>query len=227
MVRRQKRYPRGFNENLYNIQSAQNKPINESLLPGVQFTEISEQPSGEGGIKRWELDGPGCIPYLEKTEERRTSILLPSHSQLLRRPKANTLAMLKEKDLHLKIFTKQLIFKDRNFPPIENQFIYYLMNFPLLFEEKKKGVRVIKQNRTPQHISAISPELKHGILMKYRLFNHRRDLKELENEEPGVFETELWDDVFDPTTWDCNNFSGRFTVRTKTREKQGNEVIHL
>jgi hypothetical protein len=219
LVRRQKRHPRGFNENLYNLQSIQNKPINDSLLPSIQYTETSQQPSKECPTKRWEPDREICFKRSEIPEIRPTSLLLASRPQLLRRPKANV--VLRATDLHLKIFTKQLIFKNRNFSHIENQFVSYLVNFPLVFEEKRKEVKVIKQKKTTQYKSVLTPELKHEIIMKSRLFRHQRDLNKLrEEDEPDEFETELWDDEFDPTTWDWKKFTGCFKAPGKQEKKQ-------
>ena len=79
---------------------------------------------------------------------------------------------------------------------------------------------------TPSPKPVASPELKRGIYLKCRLLDLQRKVDELENEEPDiVFETELRDTEFDPTTWEWNKFVWPFYVPKPTRESRRRRLI--
>ena len=230
VVRRQRRFPVGYNVNLCNLQSVQNKAIHEDSLPR---TKKSTLPKSEGAeddefsVKKEKFDWRAYLESLEKTHEKNPPPLLSCHPDLLRRPTIALSLPLRETEILFKNFTKRLILKPRYFPTIKDQYIFYLKNFPLILKMKQEDDFIINPRKsTPSPKPVASPELKRGIYLKCRLLDLQRKVDELENEEPDiVFETELRDTEFDPTTWEWNKFVWPFYVPKPTRESRRRRLI--
>ncbi|XP_061177222.1 uncharacterized protein LOC133185953 [Saccostrea echinata] len=233
VVRHQKRHPIGFNVNLFNLQNAQNKPINESLLPSSRVSktpeekcaiELSEDHRKEEDRKfEWRV----YLASLQFTEDIHPPQTLSHNPNLIRRPRIHISPPLKETDLLFNNFTKQLILRQMIFPTIKDQYIFYMKNFPLLLERKTdEDIKTKSRKRTPSPKPVTGPELKRGIQLKCRLLDLQRDVNELEREEPDiVFETELRDNVFDPTTWDWNKIVWPFYIPKPSRETRRRRLI--
>ncbi|XP_062579582.1 uncharacterized protein LOC134241557 [Saccostrea cucullata] len=238
VVRHQRRHPLGFNVNLYNLQNAQNKPINERLLSSSRTSKTSGEPcpteqsevhwkEDVGIVKKRKFDWRAYLASLQFTEDTHPPHTLSHNPNLIRRPRIHVSPPLKETELLFNNFTKQLILRQMIFPTIKDQYIFYMKNFPLLLERKRDEDIVTKpRKRTPSPKPVAGPELKRGIELKCRLIDLQRDVYALEREEPDIlFETELRDSVFDPTTWDWNKIVWPFYIPKPSRESRRRRLI--
>lgn len=232
MVRRQKRFPTGYNVNLCNLQSVQNKPVQEQSLPKSTVIQVKDsEPRREHRndiyVGKTRIDWRGYFASLAYPQEKASLPLLSCHPELLRRPTKRISPPLKETEILFKNFSKQLDLETLFFPTIKEQYIFYLKNFPLLLKKKTEEDFVAKTRlKTPSPKPAVSPEIKRGIQLKYRLLHLQRKLDELEKQEPDiVFETELRNSEFDPTTWECNKLVWPFYIPKPTRESRRRKLI--
>lgn len=232
MVRRQKRFPTGYNVNLCNLQSVQNKPVHEQSLPKSTVIQVKDsEPRRENKdylyVGKTRFDWSGYFASLAYPQEKASLPLLSCHPELLRRPTKRISPPLKETEIVFKNFSKQLNLETLFFPTIKEQYIFYLKNFPLLLKKKTEEDFVAKTRlKTPSPKPAVSPEIKRGIQLKYRLLHLQRKLDELEKQEPDiVFETELRNSEFDPTTWECNKLVWPFYIPKPTRESRRRKLI--
>lgn len=103
----------GYNINLCNLQSVQNKPVHVQSLPKSTVTQVKDSETqrynkDELTVGKTGFDWSGYLVSLAYPQEKASLPLLSCHPDLLRRPTKHISPPLKETELLFKNFYKQL-----------------------------------------------------------------------------------------------------------------------